>query len=261
MHTDTFTRLHPATKAIRTFTRHHSTEILTGTGVVGVISTAYLSAKAALDLDEHCREHTNWSLRDRWANGSKKRTLKDAVPFFSAPVLSGALTITSIVGANRVAANQTAVIAGAYALSEKALDEYRSSVKRSLGEEKVRGVEEKVAQTKLQKDPIQQNFVFLTGNGEDLCYDSISGRYFRSSVEAMRKAENDVNHELFNDTWVSLNRLYDFLGLEHIKLGEELGWSTDNLLQLAFSTQLATDNTPCVVLNYVVDPKLDPYRY
>lgn len=253
--------IHPATKAIRTFTRHHSTEILTATGVAGVISTSYLSAKAALDLDEHVRDKYGFSSRKLWAKGSRKKVLEDSVSFFSAPVLSGALTITSIVGANRVAANQTAVIAGAYALSEKALDEYRSSVKRSLGEEKTKDIEGEVAQTTLKQDPIQQNFVFLTGGGEDLCYDSISGRYFRSSVEAMRKAENDLNHELFNDTWVSLNRLYDFLGLEHIKLGEELGWTTDNLLQLAYSTQLATDNTPCVVLNYVVDPKLDPYRY
>lgn len=251
----------PATKAVRTFTRHHSTEILTATGVAGVISTSYLSAKAALDLDEYCRVHKKWSLRDRWRGGSKIGVLKDAVPFFSSPVLSGTLTITSIVGANRVAANQTAVIAGAYALSEKALEEYRATVKGAVGEEKAKTIDDKAAQSRLKQDPIQQNFVFLTGKGDDLCYDSISGRYFRSSVESMRKAENDLNHELFNDTWVSLNRLYDFLGLEHIKLGEELGWSTDNLVQLAYSTQLATDNTPCVVLNYVVDPKLDPYRY
>ena len=58
---------------------------------------------------------------------------------------------------------------------------------------------------------------------------------------------------------------YDFLGLEHTRLGAELGWKIDSgTLQIDFSSTLASDKsqgiapgTPCLVLDYNVAPKYD----
>jgi hypothetical protein len=76
----------------------------------------------------------------------------------------------------------------------------------------------------------------------------------------VRHAENAVNAELLRSSYITLNELYDALGLEPTKLGEELGWMPDNMIDLRFSTKLATNNVPCIVVEYVVEPKQDFYR-
>ena len=55
--------------------------------------------------------------------------------------------------------------------------------------------------------------------------------------------------------YVSLNEFYDELGLDHTKLGDDLGWNLDDgLIELNFSSQLAENETPCLVVDYNVAP-------
>ena len=98
----------------------------------------------------------------------------------------------------------------------------------------------------------------ITGKGEVLCYDAISGRYFKSDVDKIRKAENILNKKLMNDMYCSLNDFYDLVGLPFTQLGFELGWNVnDSLVEIEFSTQLSEDDIPCVVVDYSVTPKYD----
>ena len=61
--------------------------------------------------------------------------------------------------------------------------------------------------------------------------------------------------------YVSLNDFYYELGLENIELGEELGWNVNNgLVELNFSSQLSSDETPCLVMNYNIAPRYDYYK-
>jgi hypothetical protein len=56
--------------------------------------------------------------------------------------------------------------------------------------------------------------------------------------------------------YIGLNDFYDEIGLGPTRLGEDLGWNMDNgEIRVTFSTQLADDGTPCLVLNYEVVPK------
>lgn len=51
------------------------------------------------------------------------------------------------------------------------------------------------------------------------------------------------------------------IALPETKLGDELGWHVDNgLVDLRFSSQLAEDGTPCLVIDYQIAPKYD-YTY
>ena len=64
------------------------------------------------------------------------------------------------------------------------------------------------------------------------------------------------------ENYVSLNDLYDELGMEPTKIGEDLGWNifTDRLIDISFSSQLADDGTPCLVMDYGVAPRNDYYK-
>ena len=59
----------------------------------------------------------------------------------------------------------------------------------------------------------------------------------------------------------SLNEFYYELGLDGIKLGDDLGWSYGTGgVDIEFSSQLTEDNTPCLVIDYKVLPEYDYYK-
>lgn len=240
----------------------YSPQILTGIGVAGMITTVVLAVKAtpkALELIEDKKEELD----------AGKLTVVDTVktawkPYVPA-VVTGVLSTVCIVGGNAVGTRRTAALAAAYKISETALHEYKDAVVETIGEEKSKEVKEKVAQNKLDKNPVVEKQIIVTNKGTFLCYDSLSGRYFQSDIETIRKAQNDINDYLFSEDYASLNMFYDFLGLEHTRLGAELGWKIDSgTLQIEFDSTLASDKsqgiapgTPCLVLDYNVAPKYE----
>ena len=240
----------------------YSPQILTGIGVAGMITTVVLAVKAtpkALELIEDKKEELD----------AGKLTVVDTVktawkPYVPA-VVTGVLSTVCIIGGNAVGTRRTAALAAAYKISETALHEYKDAVVETIGEEKAKEVKEKVAQNKLDKNPVVEKQIIVTNKGTFLCYDSLSGRYFQSDMETIRKAQNDINDYLFSEDYASLNMFYDFLGLEHTRLGAELGWKIDSgTLQIEFDSTLASDKsqgiapgTPCLVLDYNVAPKYE----
>lgn len=240
----------------------YSPQILTGIGVAGMITTVVLAVKAtpkALELIEDKKEELD----------ADKLTIVDTVkaawkPYVPAAV-TGVLSTVCIIGGNAVGTRRTAALAAAYKISETALHEYKDAIVETVGEEKAEEVKEKVAQNKLDKNPVVEKQIIVTNKGTFLCYDSLSGRYFQSDIETIRKAQNDINDYLFSEDYASLNMFYDFLGLEHTRLGAELGWKIDSgTLQIEFDSTLASDKsqgiapgTPCLVLDYNVAPKYE----
>ena len=240
----------------------YSPQILTGIGVAGMITTVVLAVKAtpkALKLIEDKKEELD----------AGKLTVVDTVktawkPYIPAAV-TGVLSTVCIIGGNAVGTRRTAALAAAYKISETALHEYKDAIVETVGEEKAKEVKEKVAQNKLDKNPVVEKQIIVTNKGTFLCYDSLSGRYFQSDIETIRKAQNDINDYLFSEDYASLNMFYDFLGLEHTRLGAELGWKIDSgTLQIEFDSTLASDKsqgiapgTPCLVLDYNVAPKYE----
>ena len=240
----------------------YSPQILTGIGIAGMITTVVLAVKAtpkALELIEDRKEELD----------AGKLTVVDTVkaawkPYVPA-VVTGVLSTVCIIGGNAIGTRRTAALAAAYKISETALHEYKDAIVETAGEEKAKEVKEKVAQNKLDKNPVVEKQIIVTNKGTFLCYDSLSGRYFQSDIETIRKAQNDINDYLFSEDYASLNMFYDFLGLEHTRLGAELGWKIDSgTLQIEFDSTLASDKsqgiapgTPCLVLDYNVAPKYE----
>ena len=240
----------------------YSPQILTGIGVAGMVTTVVLAVKAtpkALDLIEDKKEELD----------TDKLTVIDTVKVAWKPYIpamaTGVLSTVCIIGGNAVGTRRTAALAAAYKISETALHEYKDAIVETVGEEKAKEVKEKVAQNKLDKNPVVEKQIIVTNKGTFLCYDSLSGRYFQSDIETIRKAQNDINDYLFSEDYASLNMFYDFLGLEHTRLGAELGWKIDSgTLQIEFDSTLASDKsqgiapgTPCLVLDYNVAPKYE----
>lgn len=246
--------------SFRHFTDRNSPVILTVLASAGVITTAVMTAKATIRAQEIIKDHDEWmaitggeadtSFRARFA-----LVWMDYIP----PLILGGTTIACVVGLNSVHGRRTAAIASAYAVAERSLNEYQKSTIEEYGEEGLTKIKEKIAQTQLEEDPVSERGIITTGRGDDLCYDSWTGRYFRSGLEALKRAENLINHRLINGTWVSLNELYSAMGIPPVKSGEDLGWVSDNLIELSFTSMIADTGEPCIVVDYLAEPKYDPY--
>jgi len=236
----------------------HSPEILTGIGIAGMISSTVLAVKAtpkALKLIEEEKEAV-------YLEGEKMppiEVVKVCWKCYIPAAVTGVASIACLIGASSVSARRTAALAAAYQISETALSEYREKVIETIGEKKEQTVREKVDKERIEKNPVSRNDVIVTEKGNTLCYDSLSGRYFRSDIDKIKKAENILNKKMLSDMYVSLNEFYDELNLDHTDIGDELGWNIDKgLIDLYFSSQIADDGTPCIVVNYSIAPK---YNY
>lgn len=98
------------------------------------------------------------------------------------------------------------------------------------------------------------------GDGETLCYDAVSGRYFKSKIDRIKRAENEINRRMRDEMYISLNEFYYEIGLPPIKLGDDIGWNIDEgYLDLRFSSQLAENDEPVFVIDYGCCPRYD-YR-
>lgn len=254
------TNLATLVTSTRQFVSKRSPEILTGIGIAGMISTTVLAVKAtpkAMDLIEMKK-------KEEWMDKlSPVEIVKVAWKPYIPAIVTCVASTTCLIGASSVNAKRNAALATAYKLSETALSEYREKVIETIGEKKERAVRDKVAEERVKKNPVSKNEVIVTGNGKTLCFDPISGRYFMSSIEMIKRAENTLNKQMLHDItgYVSLNDFYDEIGLDHTSVGDDLGWNTNQLIDIEFSSQLNDNGEPSVVLDYLVAPKYDFYKF
>ena len=237
----------------------HSPEILTGIGIAGMVTTTILAVRAtpkALLLIQEAEEvkHQNTDASAL----TPVETIKAAWLCYVPAAVTGVLSMTCLIGASSVNLRRNAALATAYTLSESALKEYREKVVETIGEKKEQAVQDAVAKERISKSPVTNQEVIITEKGNTLCYDVISGRYFKSDIEKLKRAANDLSRRMLDEGYISLNDFYYEIALPETKLGDELGCHIDNgLVDLRFSSQLAEDGTPCLVIDYQIAPKYD----
>lgn len=244
-------------KHAKTLVTQNSPAILTGVGVAGLISTAVLTARAtvkAVRLVDY---------EDRFGNMEyvgKKEVVKMVWKVYIPPAAVGLMSAVCIVGANTVSAKRQTALIGAYSLTETAFREYKDKIVGELGEKKEQRVRDELAQEKVSATSEGSNQVVIIGDGKVLCFEPLTGRYFESSVEIIRKAMNDINLECINNMYASQNDFYRKIGLPPVETGEITGWRADRPMELSFSTVLSENDRPCVAINYYHGPRTDYHK-
>lgn len=243
-------------RSVQTAMKKHSPEILTGIGIAGMITTTVMAVRAtpkALILIEEKKDELETDTL------SGKEIVKTAWPCYIPAAVIGSVSIFCLIGASSTNLRRNAALATAYTLSESTLKEYQEKVVETIGEKKEQSIRDAVAKDKIVKNPVRE--VILTENGGNtICYDAISGRYFKSDIDKIRKAENELNRQMRDEMYVTLNEFYYAIGLDGTKLGDDLGWNIDKgYIELDFSSHLDANGTPCLVIDYRVAPVYD-YR-
>ena len=241
----------------------NSPAILTGLGIAGIVTAVVMGVRATPKAMQLLAEEE----KARFEEGTtvpmtNLEVVEVAWKCYVPTVLMTGATIGCIIAAQTINTRRLAALASVYSLTEATLKEYQVKVIDTVGDKKAKKIKDDIAADHISKNPVDEDNVIQTGRGTTLCYDWVSGRYFRSDIEYIRQAENRLNRDLLADNYVSLNEVYDEIGLPRIGLGEELGWSLwvddqDQLVTFKFSSQLTDKGEPCLVVEYAVMPRFD----
>lgn len=232
------------------FVNRNSNHILTALGAAGVVTTAVWTGKASVDatkmVQDYEIEHADYA--------TTKEKVKLCWHLYLPPACIGALSIACIFGANSVNCRRNAALAGLYTLTEKAFDDYKDKVREHIGEKKEEEIRHELIDERLKENPCDDSIIIDTGRGKTLCFDCFTGRYFISDIEIIRRVVNDLNNDLYKTMWVPLNDFYYSLGLEGIKIGEDLGWSIDEAIEAKFDSRLTPDGKACLTVDFDLVP-------
>ena len=246
-------------KSIKISAVKNSPAILLGVGIVGFFSAMVLvgkeTPKALAKIDEKKKELDTDKLKP------VEIVKATWVCYIPAAVTAG-MSVVCILGSNRINARRYAALSAAYGLTEAAFKDYREKAVEVIGERKDKEIKDRIAKDKIDNHPMDEKDIIITGKGNYLCFDSISGRAFRSDIDYVKKAQNRFNERLLTEMFMTLNEWYGILDipkLPDIDIGKEIGWKLeDGLLDLCFSSQLTEDGEPCLVIGYNLLPR---YNY
>ena len=192
--------------------------------------------------------------KDIWAR--TKIIAKHYWPTATLMIVSGGC----IIFANCAHLKREAALVAAYGMTQKNLTDLREKIVEIDGKKKLQQLTDSIAEKDLKDNPNENNTVIVTGNGDHLCYDSWSGRYFKTNIEKVRRAELDLNKALLHDGYYSVNDFYESLDLPVIELGGLLGWhagSQYDQVEINFSSKVTETGEPCLVIRFDKMPEYE----
>lgn len=223
----------------------NSPTILTAVGVVGIVGTGVLSYRAGY---QQGTDDAVGGVPDNKLEYVKRSWKRHVLP-----VGTGALTVGAVVGANRISVSRTVALASAYALTNEKFSDYREKVEAKLGKKKTDEVKTEIAQEKVDNNPPPQHII-ISSDAEQMCLDLWSMTYFKSDVETIRKAVNDINIQIMNSQYASLSDFYEKLGITPGRMSDELGWNTDSMLEVSFNSVLTEDHRAVLTVDFEHEP-------
>lgn len=244
---------------VKPFFKNHEPEILLSMGITGLLFSTIWGVKATVKATKIVMEQPT--------KPTTKQVIKLTWKLYVPVVLSAAASIPCLIASNRVSSKRYAAVATAYTISETALQEYQEKAKEIVGEKKATQIQEAINKDTVTKTyPEGKSNIIITGDGDSLFYEPLSGRYFKSNWNKISKAQNELNQRAIGSLSgnISLNNWYDSIGLPRIDLGDELGWNLRNgvksLIDVSISSSITSDNIPCGSIYYNNNPeKLDSY--
>lgn len=250
------------------FVKRHGSTILTSIGGVGVIATTVMAVKAtpkALEKLDTAKEEKGEEL-------TKMEAVRVAAPSYIPTIIMGAGTLACIFGANIMNKKQQAALVSAYALIDSSFKEYKQKLKELYGEEAHENIVNAIAVEKAKEVGITaESMCANTCLTDDescgdpvLFYEEWSGRYFESTIEQVITAQYHLNRNFVLRGYVTLNELYEFLGLETTDYGNTVGWTVeDELYWVDFNHKkvVLDDGLECYIVETPWGPSADFLEY
>lgn len=254
-------------QALRKGITKKSPEILIVLGIVSMVSATVMAiretpkAMKAIEELKSQQEDTEPDDTEEESNDiSPVEIVKATWKYYLPSLIGTGLGIAAILESHSIMKKRLAVFVTAYSGLDTAYNLYKKKAVDILGETKEKEITDAVAKERVERQPSMDNAV-TTGRGSTLCFDVYSGRPFRSDIEDVRRAINNINHQMMIEGYVSLNELYYELGMEGVQYGDDVGWRADgDLIDISISAQIAKNGEPCLAITFEAEPLYDYSR-
>ena len=242
----------------------HGPDLLTAFGTIGLIVSGIMAVSQTPKAVDILRQHEEELEEDE--SLTAKEVVADTWKCYLPSVILGVTSVASIIFARRIDARRMAAWAAAYQMSENALVRMKDSVKDELGERKLKKIEDAAGNKFMEEHPIEPSNILHTGNGEHLFCDYYSGRYFYSSVPAIKALSNQFISLMLRNAYASINEWVSLLGFDTMT-GFDLGFVVDQYNESKSCWEDPIDDygpgylgEPCGLVKFPCMPKLD-YQY
>lgn len=240
----------------------HKSVILTGIGVVSAVGATILGVKATIEACKQVEEmkkeaavETKEDLNDGDETVKEKKTekatkldkiniLKKTWKNYIPVVISLGLSIACVICAHHVDAKRIAAVTAALMASEKMNQKLEEELTRHVNVDGFKDIKNKIFRenpdieanrAKASKDKTVKEMMVDTPTypkfHDEECWfkDELTGRTFRSTRNQIEKAILDATKDGMNARGdVSLNAIYDLIGIDECYLGDRLGWDAMN---------------------------------
>ncbi len=249
--------------------RKASPTILSCLGAIGVVITSAMAVRATPNALRKIRADSREKHDGDPDAYSKLEAVQSAWICYIPAAISGTATIFCIFGANVLSKHQQAAIASAYALLNDSYNAYKDKLKELYGDEAHQRIIDTIATERSRDVYISANGLcqstslsFDERNPDDmrLFYDTFSRRYFEGTIIQVLEAEYHLNRNWILGAGVCVNDFYDFLGIEQIDGGDELGWFyEDGIGWIDFNHRktVLEDGLEVYVIDMVFTPTLE----
>ena len=231
----------------------HGSELMTGLAIIGLAKTVYDACKSTPKALRVLEDEEKEKIVTEGRNLTRIEKCKILATEYSSTIVWGVLTSSCIIGSNVISNKQkkrlmfeNAALMTSYTTTKNLFDRYKKAVAETVEENSVDKIQDYMVgeslkdagvinQESIQKykndaqDENDDNVLqaILESSGDIWFVDSRTGRPFKSSIQKIDDAINELNNILNNDHTATVSDLYDLLGLEHTDDSDYLGWNRD----------------------------------
>lgn len=230
--------------------RRYSPEILTTVGVVGVVTSGVLTARATLKLEPIIERHeiaidtvakkSRELTSDEYSSTQHKKdvtkvyltTSKDLFKLYALPVSIGIASIGCLVSSHGIMSQRNVATVAAYKALETSFGEYRKRVVADLGEDKDREYRFAKATTEVEVIDADGNVsteekLTTVPSSYERVFSELNPNW--SNVPGInqmfiKQNQNWLNDKLNARGYLFLNEVYHDLGFEDVPEGQVVGW-------------------------------------
>lgn len=206
-------------KSALAFVDKNSPAILTGISVVGVGTTAVLTAVGTVKSmnDIFDKDEEEGSFID---TATKMDYVKLCWPNYIPAAISAAATISCMLGSQHINSRRQAALAAAYEIADNALRDYKQKVVEQIGKNKEKKVQTAVDSEAYDKNPPSHDFLASLADNDLIFRDSMTGQYFKSNIDKVRQAGLKANASMREDRVPLNDFLYD-CGANYSDMGSD----------------------------------------
>lgn len=242
-------------KSITSATKKRSPELLIGMGIGGMIAAIVTGIRAADEMNKDI-EKVKEETKDMPKKERQKEVVKTVVKHQWPTAVIFLMSLLAIVSADNIHYKRNAAMAVMVQASEVATQEYRNVVREVAGEEKAKEVQ-RVYEERMREEPhheVPTNIHIITGD-EYWIYDEFTNTMFKSNTITVDAAINECNRRIFDEMYISLNELYEEVGIKDSKINSAVGWNNNTgLIKIAWSAKII-EGKPVAVMSYINPPK------